>query len=195
MRTATPDILPLFRSSAQARLLARLFLYPDRQMSVSQLADSLGVNRATVQREAQRLELAGLVNRERVGRQLVVSANFDSLYGRELQSLLVKAFGPKTLLERELSNVPAIEEALIFGSWAERILGTPGPPPNDVDVLVVGNPDRRLLVRATTAVSEEIEREVNPTVVTSQAWAAPAPGFLEIVKSGPLIPLEIIKHE
>jgi len=109
--------------------------------------------------------------------------------------LLVKAFGPKTLLERELSNVPAIEEALIFGSWAERILGTPGPPPNDVDVLVVGNPDRRLLVRATTAVSEEIEREVNPTVVTSQAWAAPAPGFLEIVKSGPLIPLEIIKHE
>ena len=194
MRTASPDILPLFRSSAQARLLARLFLYPDRTMSVTELADSLAVNRATVQREAQRLEQAGLVKRERVGRQLVIRADFDSLYGRELQSLLVKAFGPKARLERELSSVPGIERALIFGSWAERMLGTPGPPPNDVDVLVVGDPDRRLLARAVRVVAEEVEREVNPTVVSSQAWAAPAAGFLEIVKNGALIPLEIVKE-
>jgi hypothetical protein len=191
MRTATPDILPLFRSNSQARLLARLFLYPDKTMSVTELADWLSVNRATVQREAQRLESAGLVKRERVGRQFVIRANFDSLYGRELQSLLVKAFGPKALLERELSGISGIDQALVFGSWAERMLGTPGPPPNDVDVLVVGDPDRRLLARAVRAVSEEIEREVNPTVISSQAWAAPSPGFLESVKGGPLIPLEI----
>jgi DNA-binding transcriptional ArsR family regulator len=195
MRTHNPQLLPLFRSRGQALLLARLFLYPDRPMSAAELASSLGVDPATILRESQRLERAGLVKRERVGRQLILRPNTDSPYSRDLQSLLAKAFGPKSLLEQELAGVDGIEVAYIFGSWAERMLGVPGPAPNDVDVLIVGDPDRRRLAQVASIVSQETEREVNPTVVSPPAWQAADSGFLRSVKNGPLVPLEIESHE
>jgi hypothetical protein len=64
-----------------------------------------------------------------------------------------------------------------------------------VDVLIVGDPDRRRLAQVASIVSQETEREVNPTVVSPPAWQAADSGFLRSVKNGPLVPLEIESHE
>jgi predicted nucleotidyltransferase len=46
----------------------------------------------------------------------------------------VPAPGPEVLA--------GIEAAAIFGSWAARAAGEAGPSPVDVDLLVIGRPDR-----------------------------------------------------
>jgi predicted nucleotidyltransferase len=46
------------------------------------------------------------------------------------------------VLPEALCAVEGIEKVFVYGSWAARYHGEPGPVPNDVDVLVVGDADR-----------------------------------------------------
>jgi predicted nucleotidyltransferase len=43
-----------------------------------------------------------------------------------------------------------MEHASVFGSWAQRYLGEPGPAPTDIDLLVVGRPDMDVLADAVS---------------------------------------------
>jgi hypothetical protein len=51
-------------------------------------------------------------------------------------------FGPHDIIAEEFANIPGAERIIIFGSWAARYTGHPGPPPNDIDVLVIGHTNR-----------------------------------------------------
>jgi hypothetical protein len=48
--------------------------------------------------------------------------------------LLLKAFGAAALVGPALAEVPGVEQAFLFGSWAARHLGEAGPEPADLDV-------------------------------------------------------------
>jgi predicted nucleotidyltransferase/biotin operon repressor len=189
MRTEAPLLLPLFRSRGQARLLARVFLHPDERLSLNQLAHELGIDPATVQREAERLEEAGILTSERIGRARLVRPNEDSPLYPELSGLVFKAFGPAPVLRERLQRLAGVEAALIFGSWASRYAGDRGEAPGDIDLLILGRPDRRKLARLCRAASEELGFEVSPTVLSKEDWESDATGFIRSLKEQPLIPL------
>jgi len=189
MRTEAPLLLPLFRSRGQARLLARVFLRPDERLSLNQLAHELGIDPATVQREAERLEEAGILTSERVGTARLVRPNEDSPFYPELSGLVFKAFGPLPVLRERLKRLPGVEAAFIYGSWASRYAGERGEPPGDIDLLVLGRPDRRRLARLCREASEELGFEVSPTVLSREDWESDATGFIRSIKSQPLVSL------
>lgn len=189
MRTEPPVLLPLFRSGGQAKLLARLFLHPDEERSLSELARELELDPATVHREAQRLEEAGILRSTWIGRARVVEPNEESPFYPELAGLILKAFGPVSVLDTRLRELPGVEAAFIFGSWARRQAGEPGESPGDIDLLIVGSPDRRKLSRLTREASKELGFEVNPTVVSAEDWSSDATGFIRSLKTEPLVPV------
>ena len=191
MRTSPPLLLPLFRSRAQARLLARIYLESDRPAPLAQIAAELGLDRAGVKREVDRLEEAGLVTTHRSGRQRLVRPNPESPYHDDLFGLLMTAFGPAAVVGPALAGVSGIEAAYLFGSWAARYSGNQGIAPHDIDVLVVGRPDRGELYRAAGALSDILHREVNPTIVSPERWDAAEEGFIRDVKSAPLVALDL----
>src|SRR5712691_7461907 len=80
LRTEASPLLPLFRSDGQGKLLARVYLAPDRPAPIAELARELGLDAGGLTREANRLERAGLVRSDRVGRQRLLRPNSDSLY-------------------------------------------------------------------------------------------------------------------
>ncbi len=190
-RTAAPLLLPLFRSEAQARLLARIYLETDRPAPLAEIAAELGLDRAGVKREVDRLEQAGLVNTHRVGRQRLVRPNVESPYYADLFGLLMTAFGPATVVGPALAGIDGIQHAFLFGSWAARYSGEQGVAPDDIDVLVVGTPDRGEVYRAASALSDVLNREVNPTIVSADRWEASEEGFIRDVKRSPLVPLDL----
>ena len=192
MRTAAPTQLPLFRSEGQARLLTRLFLSFGRpDAPLAEIARELGLDPGGVAREADRLEQAGLIRSSRVGRQRHLRANTDSPYYQPLRDLLARAYGPPALIGRALGQLDGVAKALIYGSWAARYQNQPGPPPNDLDVLVVGNPQRRALVRTARELSAELGLEVDPHVVSLADYGEGTTGFLRAIKQGPLIELDL----
>jgi DNA-binding transcriptional ArsR family regulator len=192
MRTSAPTPLPLFRSDGQARLLTHLFLsYGRSEAPVAEIARDLGLDPGGVAREATRLEHAGLITSSRVGRQRHLRANTDSPYYEPLRDLLARAFGPPRLISHALSQLGGVERALIYGSWAARYYGKPGPPPNDLDVLIVGNPPLRGLTRSARALTEQLGIEVEPHVVSPVEFQRATSGFLTTVMRSPFIELDV----
>lgn len=189
MRTKHPPLLPIFRSRLQGELLAAVLLVPGQASSLTDLAGRIGADVATVQREVDRLERAGILQARRVGRTRLVSANTSSPLHRPLAQLVLLAFGPTHVLAEEFGVVKGIDEAYIFGSWAERYEGVEGAQPEDLDVLVIGEPDRDQLYDAVLRAEERLQRRIDVTVRSTEAWKRADDGFLRQVRSSSLIPV------
>lgn len=188
MRTAPPMLLPIFRSASQARILAAAFLSTPVELSVQDLAARARTPYATAHRELGQLLEAGLLCERRVGHVRQLRANDQSPFFRPLRDLLETAFGPVPLLRAALEHVAGVEAVAIFGSFAQRLADLPGPPPADVDVLIVGSPDLGTVYDACRQVAREVDRPVNPTVFSLQEWRSDDV-FVNQLRSGSLVPI------
>jgi DNA-binding transcriptional ArsR family regulator len=187
MRSRAPDLLPLFRSRHQADLLAWLYLHPDREYTATELATRFGLALTTVLREAHRLVEAGLLRERTVGRSRLLRAAVDHRAAAALTQLLTYTFGPQTVLEEVFLGVEGVRSVHIYGSWAARYEGTPGPPPGDVDVLVVGTPARIDVYAASDTAQDKLGLPVNPTIRTVEQWVHPVDGLVKEIQASPLV--------
>jgi predicted nucleotidyltransferase len=186
MQTTPSALLPILRSRTLTDLLAYLFVH-EPVKTISELAEAVAAAPSTVKREIDHLEAAGLVRTARVGRNRPVTVNTQSPLYPELRALFLKAFGPPAVLREELGDVPGVEAAFIFGSWARRHEGAAGPLPRDVDVLVVGDVDPDAIYMACAEAERRLRVPVNPTLVTEEEWAASSSPFLETLRHEPLV--------
>jgi predicted nucleotidyltransferase len=104
-----------------------------------------------------------------------------------LTELLLRSFGPRQVLAEELAGVAGIDAAYLFGSWAARYTGEGGRPPADLDVLVIGRPDRDALDDAAQRAGERVGREVNVTIRSPEWWREGHDGFRNEVTRRPLV--------
>jgi DNA-binding Lrp family transcriptional regulator len=189
---ASPSLLPLLRSRMQGELLALVLLHPEREYSITELARAFGVSATTVLREVERLVGGGIFEDRRVGRSRLVKARTDTPLYRPLSDVISVTFGPLPLLAEALSGLAGVREAYIYGSWAARYSGEPGPPPGDVDVMVVGSPDPDALFDLAEGVSRRLDREVNVHRIAPESWASSSTDpFLTSVRARPLVPLPL----
>jgi DNA-binding transcriptional ArsR family regulator len=190
MKVSGPPLLPILRSENQARLLTAILLSPEREFTHSELANEVGVSLSTVTREVQRASEAGLVVTREVGRAKVVSADTNSVLSEPLTRLLLLSFGPAVVVAEELANIGGIEAAYIFGSWAARYVGQAGPSPQDLDVLIIGTPDRDVVYAAADGIERRVGRPVQVTFRSLTRWNEPGEdSFLQEVRKRPLVPV------
>jgi len=187
-RASTPPLLPLLRSRLQAEILTLVLLGPGQEWSLTGLASRTGASVSSVQREITRAEQAGVVSSRRLGNVRLVEAA-DSPLTAPLTELLLRSFGPRQVLAEELERVEGIERAYLFGSWAARYSGEAGRPPADLDVLVIGAPDRDELDDAAQRAAGRLAREVNVTIRSPAWWRDGTDGFHADVTRRPLVPL------
>ncbi len=187
MPAEAPPLLPIFRSRLQGELLALILADYARRWTIDELAERTGQPYQTVTAEVRRLERAGLVSSASIGRTKLLAANEASPYLGPLSQLATMAFGPPQVIAEEFATVGAIETIYIYGSWAARYRGEPGPSPNDVDVLVVGRPDRDEVYDAARRAEHRLGREVNVTQRTRTQWDASTDGFSRQLRASPLV--------
>ena len=185
MRTEAPLLLPLFRSANQERILSSVFL-AENQKTIQNLSLDLDIPYPTVQREVGRLLEAGLIKEKKMGNYRLIESNKTSPYYKSLRELLEISSGPVPVLRNAFGGIKGIEKVLIFGSWAHRTLGRRGTPPEDIDVLVVGQPDIRKVYAVCASVGKQLGWSVNPTTMSNEEWQADTP-FLKNVRKGGVI--------
>ena len=185
---STPSLLPIFRSRQQAELLALVLGSTDTEFSLTDLAAQLSMPVSSVHREIERAESAGLVESRKIGNTRLVQANTESPYFKGLAEVLIRAFGPPQVLKEVLSPMDGIESAYIFGSWAASLAGDDnGRPVGDIDLLVLGSPDRDALYQALSTAEQRLGRPVQATVRPA-AWLAVGTGnFHATVTQRPLV--------
>lgn len=185
-------LLPILRSGFQGELLAWLFLHPEQEYPLTELAQRFGVSRATVMREADRFVSAGLVADRRQGNLRFIRARTDSVVAGPLAELLAVTFGPLPVLGELLATVAGVDEAYVYGSWAARYRGQSGDVPRDIDVLLVGDADDDDLYDAARTAERRLGRQVSIRRVSARAWREPGTDpFLKSVRSRPLVRLDL----
>ena len=172
----------MFRSQHQAELLTWLYLHPESEFGVSGLAERLGVPLSTLHREVVRLDGAGLIASRTLGRNRLIRANTAHPAAKALAKLLEVTFGPRVVIAEEFA-LPGATQVVLFGSWAARYAGEAGPPPNDIDVLVVGKVDRADVYEAADRVSARLGIEVNPVLRSARQWANPEDSLVKQIKA------------
>ncbi|HEU5471566.1 MAG TPA: winged helix-turn-helix domain-containing protein [Actinophytocola sp.] len=187
MRSVAPALLPVLRSRHQADLLTALLLHPEREYTQTELAELVSTPLTTVAREVERLVETAIVTKRRVGRAWLLRANERSPYVRPLTELIMLAFGPHVVIGEEFAGITGADAVAIYGSWAARYQGEPGPPPNDLDVLVIGRPARDDLYAAAERAEQRLSTPVNPTLCSPRRWRDSGDPFVRQLRSAPLI--------
>jgi len=130
---------------------------------VRSIARQINRDPGAVSRELRRLEEQGLVVSAMVGRSRVYRTAPASRATREMRSVIQRTLGVEARLLQALADLPRIQEASIFGSYAagtERV-------GSDVDLLVVGSPPSDELRRRIGRVGRDLRRDVNLVELTS----------------------------
>jgi DNA-binding transcriptional ArsR family regulator len=189
MRSDAPRLLPILRSQHQADLLTMLLLHPDEEYTIADLGRRLSVPQSTVSGEVRRLADADILAVRPAGRSRLVRANTSSRLAGPLTDLLTLTYGPHVVVADEFAGLEDVVLVVIFGSWAARYQGQRGRLPNDVDVLVVGTPDRVAMYAAAERAESRLGRPVNPIVCSPGQWADPAEPFIREIQSRPYVPV------
>ena len=155
-------------SEVRRRILAAFYAAPGLVTHPRELARRIGHPSQVVGRELSRLEKAGILASESVGRARRYSVNPDSPIAAEVRGLVLRTIGAEALITASLQSVSGIEEAWIFGSHAR---GTERAS-SDIDLFVVGAVDREALSERLVDVEQELGRDVNVVAYTRAELAA-----------------------
>lgn len=189
-RRPTPSLLPILRSQQQAEILALLLGDPELELSLTELSQRTGAPHPSVHREIERAETAGLVASRKIGNTRLVRANTDSPYYPGLADVLTRAFGVPAIITQALREVDGVASAYIYGSWAARHAGEPATRPvGDIDVLVLGKPDRDALYASLADAEKLLGRPIQATI-RDPGWLASGRGsFHDTVVARPQLRL------
>ena len=182
----------MLRSQQQGEILALLLGDPDLELSLTEIAERTKAPHPSVHREIQRAEQAGLVTTRKVGNTRLARANTDSPYYAGLSEVLTRAFGVPAVLAEVLGPLQGIAEAYVYGSWAARHQGHDGPRPvGDIDVLILGDPDRDQLYAALSDAEARLGRPVQATI-REPGWLKSGTGaFHDTLTSRPVVKIAI----
>ena len=188
----TPPLLPIFRSQQQAELLALVLGDPATEHRLTELAERTSIPYPSVHREVERAKAAGLLTSRRVGRTWLIRADVSSPYFEGLSDVLVKAFGVPWVLGQALTGVGGIDAAYVYGSWAARFSGEDGDRPvGDIDLLVLGGPDRDEVYAAASDSERRLGRTVQ-VMIRSASWLTDGSGtFHDTVVGRPMVPVSM----
>ncbi len=189
MKASYPSLMPILRSDVQGRILAILLVNKDLEYSVSDLANRVGTSLPTALREIRRLEQVQFVTVRPAGNMQLVRANQDHQLFAALSEIVLYSFGPAEVLRDLFSELAGVQEAFIYGSWAERYQGVPGVDPGDIDVLLVGDFDRSGAFDLSLRATEIIGKEVAVNNLSAKDWKEAESGFIRTVQSRPLVNL------
>jgi DNA-binding transcriptional ArsR family regulator len=177
----------LLFGSTRREVLALLLGRPDQRFYLREILRAAGGGSGAVQRELKQLVDAGLVEREKQGRQVYFSANRQAAIFPELQAIIEKTAGAVDVLRAYLApllRAGRIEVAFVYGSVASG----KQTARSDVDLVVVGDVSLAQLIPVLRAAEARLRREVNASVYPVTEFrdkARRGTPFLRRIMAGP----------
>lgn len=182
-RTADTELVPVWRSDIQPLLLHEVGLHPG--LTAATIAERHKLNRARVAHEVRRLVDAGVITSTPVGRANQLALNWSNTATAHLVALADLSVGLLIDLAA-LYEIDGVRRVAVFGSWARRHQGEPGPPPADIDVLVETDRDPWPVEEACLAIAGRRGVRIDPHIV----GGAPRDAVTDAILEGPLVEVE-----
>jgi predicted nucleotidyltransferase len=156
----------LFRSRAQVLVLKLLFLNPEGEFHLNDIARRTGLAPSVVAKECAVLLSLGLVKRSVQGNLTIYEINKESVIHDELKRVFMKYELLSEIIANKL-HTERVTYALIYGSFAK---GTEGGK-SDIDLLVVGSIDEDDLLKSVNEIQKSTGRDVNYILWSEREFA------------------------
>jgi predicted nucleotidyltransferase len=165
----TDPLSSTLASGALARLVIDFAVHPEDASHGREIQRRTGLTPRSLQTELARLESLGVVRRRTDGRLVRYELDEGNPRWGALRSLVRELADPVDVVRNALADVPGIEVAFVFGSFARGDTRED----SDVDVFIVddGIPERQL-ARRTIDAEILLGREVNVVQMTRDELAS-----------------------
>ncbi len=156
----------LFSSKARVEIL-KLFLFnPEDSFYQRQISMLTHQPIRGVQREVEKLEGVGLIEKSNQGNRIYYRSNKSCPIFEELKRIFLKSTGIADVLKNNLTKANAIEFAFIYGSYAKGGESIS----SDIDLLIIGDITSRELASLLSKPKRELGRELNYAVFRLQEF-------------------------
>jgi predicted nucleotidyltransferase len=176
----------LFSSRVRIGLLKQFLLNPEEKVHASFLSRLVGAQYNAVWKELRNLEKAGLLLSKKESNQRLFWLNPDSPILEELRSLILKTVAVWDKLRESFEEIPDIETAFIYGSFARGDLDEN----SDLDLMIIGDIPLTMLAPVITQIEVDLDRDVNYTILKPEEWrerSALEDGFVTGLLTGPKV--------
>lgn len=173
----------LITSKTRVRILMRLFLNPDGQAYLRELADEFAISPSQVKDELDQLSQAGLLVNARQGRQINFRANRAHPLFPELHSMVQKALGMDRIIESIVQRLGRLERAFLLDDYAV------GRDTGIIDLGLVGEIDHANLADLTAKTERYIGRKIRTLVLSREEYKELRP----VLEKRPMLSLWVVK--
>lgn len=151
-------------SKITKKLLGFFFLHEDESLYFNEIVRRLGEDKRNLAKKVKEFESLGLLKCETKGNLKIYTINKKFSLYKEYKKIVQQTAGIENELKDLLSKVRGIEEAFIFGSYAENKMDGL----SDIDVMVIGEHNTIDLHKALSGVQKKIDREINVMSMSSE---------------------------
>jgi len=144
----------------------RLFLNPDQQAYSRELASEFTVSPSQVSEELQQLSDAGLLKKNKSGRNINYRANTEHPLFPELQSMVKKALGMDQVLESIVERLGNLKRVYLIDDYAQ------GRDTGLIDLVLIGDIDRINLDDLVAKTEKHIARKIRVLVLNESEYKA-----------------------
>lgn len=155
----------LITSKMRIRILMRIFINPNNDVYLRELADEFQASPSHIKNELDQLKEANLLESRKNGRQVFFSANTKHPIFNELHSMVKKALGMDQILESMIERLGNLEKAILIDDYAE------GKDTGIIDLVLIGNIDQTNLHDLTKKTEQYINRKIRTLPLTTNEYA------------------------
>ena len=156
----------LISSRLRRQLLTHYFTHPEEKYYVREIASLLNLDAGNLSRELRSLARIGVFEEERKGRIKFYRLNLGWPLYDEVKKIVFKTAGIEGSLRGIMSGIPGIKLAFIYGSYAKGM----EQASSDIDLLIVGDSNRKHLTSKIRELENRIQREINFNVYTEKEF-------------------------
>lgn len=155
----------LITSKIRIKILMRLFLHPEQQVYLRELADEFQASPSHVKDELQQLMESSLLTNKKQGKQINYQADITHPLYPELNSMVRKALGMDQILESIIERLGNLKLAILLDDYAE------GKDSGLIDLLLVGEIDRNNLEDLVKKTEKYIGRKIRVLILTLEEYS------------------------
>ena len=159
----------LITSKTRLKLLLKFFTHPDAQGHLRGLAEEFGDSTNSVRIELNKLEEAGLLQRQVSGQKMLYQVNKSNPFYFNLVSMVSKYLGFDELIESLLEQVGDLKEAYVVGDYAR------GVDSGTIELILVGRLHAEVVDDLVGRVSKRINRKIIYRVSDTENELVPQP--------------------
>jgi DNA-binding MarR family transcriptional regulator len=159
----------LITSKTRLKLLLKFFTHPDAQGHLRGLAEEFGDSTNSVRIELNKLEEAGLLQRQVSGRKMLYQVNKSNPFYFNLVSMVSKYLGFDELVESLLEQVGDLKEAYVVGDYAR------GVDSGTIELILVGQLHAEVVDDLVARVSKRINRRITYRLSETENELVPQP--------------------